>query len=193
MFLLRALRIVVRADSDPVRQALFANLRQSSLPVRIVHNVHERLGRTALSGLLVSLYGLAFFLFIAPPRRRGAQLLTVARHANARRQVARVAAWAGADQCGAVDVSPRALLGRYAWPRRPLHRFMQALRVIRIIDRRHGFLVSGYITPESTVAPGILISTRSFLPPLAALPIRRPYLAAAVEDARARRSADGVP
>jgi uncharacterized protein (TIRG00374 family) len=52
-------------------------------------------------------------------------------------------------------------------------------------------LLSGYITPEAAVALGILISTRGFLPPLAALPIMRPYLAAAVEDARTRRSATG--
>ena len=52
-------------------------------------------------------------------------------------------------------------------------------------------LLSGYITPEAAVALGILISTRGFLPPLAALPIMRPYLAAAVEDARTRRTANG--
>ena len=50
-------------------------------------------------------------------------------------------------------------------------------------------LLSGYISPPAAAALGILISTRGFLPPLAALPIMRPYLAAAVEDARARRTA----
>jgi hypothetical protein len=141
-FLLRAIRIVIRADSDPVRQALFANLKQSSLPVRFVYGLHERLGSTPLSGLLVSLYGLAFFLLIAPPRNRDARVLTVARHANARRQITRVASWIGAGECGAVDVRAGALLGRYAVPARPLHRAAQALRIVRAIDRRHGFLVS---------------------------------------------------
>lgn len=142
VFLLRAIRIVIRADSDPVRQALFATLRQSSLPVRLVYGLHERLGRTPLSGLLVSLYGLAFFLLIAPPPHRGARILTVARHANARRQIARVAAWVGAAECGAVDIRPAALLGRYELHPRLLHRFRRALSLIRAVDRRHGFLVA---------------------------------------------------
>ena len=53
-------------------------------------------------------------------------------------------------------------------------------------------LLSGYISPAAAAALGILISTRGFLPPLAALPIMRPYLAAAVEDARARRPVNQV-
>jgi hypothetical protein len=140
--LLRALRIVIRADSDPVRQALFANLKQSSLPVRLVYGLHERLGRVGLASVLVSLYGLAFFLLIAPPRNRRARMLTVARHANARRQIARVASWLGPDDCGAIGVGPAALRGPYGLPPRPFHRFLQALRVVRIVDRRHGFLVA---------------------------------------------------
>ena len=107
VFLLRAVRSVIRADSDPVRQVLFANLRQSWLPLRMVFRVHELLGRTSASGLLVSLYGLAFFLSIAPPRTGHAR---------------------------------------------------------------------------------ILIATRNLLPPVAALPLMRFYLAAAVDHARASRS-----
>lgn len=47
-------------------------------------------------------------------------------------------------------------------------------------------LLAGYMTPESAAAMGILIATRNLLPPLAALPIMRPYLSAAVEEARVR-------
>ena len=45
-------------------------------------------------------------------------------------------------------------------------------------------LLAGYMTPEAAAAMAILVSTRSLLPPLAALPIMRPYLSAAVEEAR---------
>ena len=48
-------------------------------------------------------------------------------------------------------------------------------------------LLAGYMTPEEAAAMGILMSTRSLLPPLAALPILRPYLAAVAEEARAWR------
>jgi hypothetical protein len=40
------------------------------------------------------------------------------------------------------------------------------------------------MTPESAAAMGVLISTRGLLPPLMGLPIMRPYLSSAVEDAR---------
>jgi len=89
--LLRAIRIVIRADSDPVRQALFANLKESHLLVRLVFSVHERIRNTAASALLVSRYGLSVFLTMTGPRQARASLLAVARHANARRQVARIA------------------------------------------------------------------------------------------------------
>jgi len=44
--------------------------------------------------------------------------------------------------------------------------------------------MAGYMRPEAAAAMGILIATRGLLPPLAALPIMRPYLAAAVDEAR---------
>jgi uncharacterized protein (TIRG00374 family) len=45
-------------------------------------------------------------------------------------------------------------------------------------------LLAGYMRPEEAAAMGILIATRGLLPPLAALPIMRPYLAIAIEEAR---------
>ena len=100
--LYQVIRIVVRSDSDPARQVLFANLMQSRLSVRLAYGLHERLDGTLASALLVSCYGLAPFLGIVPSRDRRARVLVVAAHANARRQVARVISWIGpavARQC----------------------------------------------------------------------------------------------
>src|ERR1051325_11392482 len=44
-------------------------------------------------------------------------------------------------------------------------------------------LLKDYARPESAAALGLLIATRNFLPPLAALPIVRPYAAALARDA----------
>jgi len=52
-------------------------------------------------------------------------------------------------------------------------------------------LLRGYTTPEAAAALGLLIATRNLLPPLAAIPIMRPYVAAALGDARRWR--DGIP
>lgn len=146
VFLLRAVRIVIRADSDPVRQALFANLRESRLAVRLAYGLHERLGKMSAAALLVSCYGLGFFMSIALPRHRGARILTVAEHANARRQVDRVVSWLGPDECDRVHTRLRPLLGLsgLAGLARLSSRnaFVRAFRVVRASDRRHGFLVS---------------------------------------------------
>jgi len=50
-------------------------------------------------------------------------------------------------------------------------------------------LLASYMTPESAAAMGVLISTRGLLPPLLGLPILRPYLSSAVEDAQRWRQA----
>ena len=44
-------------------------------------------------------------------------------------------------------------------------------------------LMASYMTPEEAAAMGILTATRGLLPPLAALPIMRPYLAVVVKKA----------
>lgn len=145
-FILRAIRIVIRADSDPVRQALFANLKQSHLSVRLVFGLHELLGRTRASALLVSCYGLASFLRIAPPTNPAARILTVARHANAQRHVGRVASWLESGECAPLRarLSARAGSSGLAVLLRGSSRnpFVRAFRIVRTIDRRYGFLVS---------------------------------------------------
>ncbi len=145
VFLLRALRIVIRADSDPARQALFANLSQSRLAVRLAYGLHERLGGGRASALLVSCYGLASFLRIAPPRNRGARILAVAKHANARRQVDRVFALVGREDCGWVRTGRKAMFSPSGLAAAVLlkpGRLVTAFRIVRGIDGRHGFLVS---------------------------------------------------
>ena len=146
VFILRAIQIVIRADSDPVRQALFANLRQSRLAVRLAYRLHERLGTTRASALLVSCYGLAFFLSISPPRNRAARIVVVARHANARRQVDRVASWIEPDECGRVRTRLTALCDPSFWVRggrrSPRAFLVRAFRIVWTVNSRHGFLVS---------------------------------------------------
>ena len=143
-FVFRAVRTSIRADSDPVRETLFANLRQSRPLVGLIYGLHQQLGPT-LAPVLVACYGLVAFLGIAPPRQRSARILTVARHTNARRQIARVAHWLTPDGCDAVDIrasAPRAV-SRLMSLLRPARRHagVRALRIIAVVDRRHGFLV----------------------------------------------------
>lgn len=124
---------------------LFARLRKSRPTVRFAYALHERLRGRWTRALLVSCYGLASFLTIGPSRNRAARVLAVAKHANARRQVARVGSWVGPADYGALSTGLGALVGvsglaaLAAVMSRPR---LGALRIIRAIDQRHGFLVS---------------------------------------------------
>jgi hypothetical protein len=139
-------RIVIRADSDPARQVLFANLMEARWPVRLAHRLHGVVARTWASVLLVAGYGVAALLSIASARNDRARVLAVARHANARRQIARVMSWVGAQDCGSVRTGLKTLVrlagvGGLA-PLFSWHTLIRALNVVRAIDRRHSFLVS---------------------------------------------------
>jgi hypothetical protein len=143
--LLHVLRLVIRVDSDPARQALFAKLLQARPAVRWAYRLHERIAGTWASVAFVSCYGLAALLRVAPSRNRHARVLVVATHANARREVTRVATWVGLEDCGWLRTGAGALFSRSALSAFALfswHRVITALRIIRSIDGRYGFLVS---------------------------------------------------
>ena len=144
--LLRVVRTVIRVDSDPGRQALFANVVRSRRPLRFVYGLHARIRGTWGAALLLSLYGMGAFLSLAPARNRGARVLAFARHANARRQVARVVSWIGAGECDWIRTGGPATLHPVATGLlsvRPTRgRVRRMLRLIRSQDAKHGFLVS---------------------------------------------------
>ena len=145
--LLRALRIVVRADSDSIRQALFAHLLRANTIARLVHSVHRILRRNWASALLVAGYGLRSFLTINPPRGEHRRIVAVGVHANALHQLDRVAALVGPGEIGRVRTNLSALL----WPSTiarllgltlSRHHCRRALRLVHAVNCRHDFLVS---------------------------------------------------
>ena len=144
--LLRVLRTVIRADSDPARQTLFANLQQARLWVRLVCGLHERLRGTWGATFVVAGYGLLSFLTVVPPRNRAARVLAVGQFENARRQIERVASWIGASECARISTGWRALFRPMLLTRLgSLARgagVSKTLRLARRIDSRHGLLVS---------------------------------------------------
>jgi hypothetical protein len=160
--LLRALRIVIAADSDPVRQVLFGNLMQARRSVRVAYRVHARFKGTWMSAVIVSGYGLAYFLRIFPPAARR-PVLAVAKHVNARRQVDRIGGWVGLEHYHRIRIgfgfgATMAGLSRLVSPSsgRALWR---SLRIIRVIDQRHGFLVAC----RASAAIGWYARTRAIL------------------------------
>lgn len=117
---------------------------QARREVRMAYWLYERLAGTWAAAVLVSLYGLGYFLRIAPPATPGARVLAVAKHANAKRQIDRVASWMSPNECDRIRTGLRVgvgglgtLLMPASW--RHLHR---TLRILRVIERRHGFLVA---------------------------------------------------
>ena len=143
--LLRGVRIIIRADSDPARQTLFANLVRTRRSVRLAYRANQRLRGTWVSAIMLGGYALSTFVRIAPPARR-ARVLALATHANARRQVTRVMGWLGPAHCAWLDDDPAARVGSGAVGRIAElvrgGRLRQAFRICRRLDRRYGFLVS---------------------------------------------------
>jgi hypothetical protein len=144
--LLRAVRIVIAADSDPVRQVLFTNLMQARRSVRLAYRVHARLAGTWASAVLVSGYGLVYYLRISRPAVRDARIVAVAKHANARRQIDRVCSWVGHEHCGRIRIRlgpGSAITGLLGLASPASYRgAVRSLRIIRALDRKHGFLVA---------------------------------------------------
>ena len=145
--LLTAVRTIVRADSNTVRQAYFSTLRKTSLPVRAVCWLYDLLGRTGASTLLVSAYGLKSWLALEPSRKGHSRVLSVAAHANARRYVEQVASVYGADHVDRLRTETGTLLRPASLLRlskillagQTVRRFF---RLVRRIDRRRDVLIS---------------------------------------------------
>lgn len=143
--LLRALRIVIAADSDPVRQVLFRNLIQARRTVRVAYRLHERFAGTWASAVIASTYGLAYYLRISPPPAR-LPVLAVGKHANARRQVDRIGESVGVEHYHRIRIGlgAGATIGGLVRLLSPAsaRALWRSLRILRGVDRRYGFLVA---------------------------------------------------
>ena len=136
------LRTIIRADSDPARQTLFARVIQSRPAAGFVYRLHRRLAGTVAAPLLPSCYGLAAFLRILAPSNPRARVLAVASHENAQQQVGRVMSWVGPDECSWIKTGLSAALASPGHVRQVWRHAPRVLRLVRRIDARHGFLVS---------------------------------------------------
>ena len=137
---------MIAADSDPVRQVLFGNLKQARRSVRLAYQAHARVAGTWASALLISAYGVAYFLRISPPSVGRETILAVAKHANARRQIDRVCGWVGRVHCGRIGTTftfRGAISGLWSLMSLvSLRGLFQSLRIVGVLDRRYGFLVA---------------------------------------------------
>jgi hypothetical protein len=115
-------------------------------PVRFAQRLHGVVAGTWAAVFLVACYGLASLLSIAPARNQRGRVLAVARHANARRQIARVTSWVGAEECGSVRTGLKTLVRLAGLGGVTLllsgRGLTRALRMVRAFDQRHPFLVS---------------------------------------------------
>ena len=114
------------------------------LDVRLAFRCCNALAGTRAAALLISLYGLAYFLRIGVPQVPSARVWAVAKHVNARRQVERISVWVGAADCTAVPVGFAGAVTRLGILLSPgfWHGARRALRVLHRIERRHAFLVA---------------------------------------------------
>tara|TARA_R110002072_G_scaffold7318_3_gene39922 strand:- start:4186 stop:5502 length:1317 start_codon:yes stop_codon:yes gene_type:complete len=155
--LLRALRIIARADSDPARQALFERVSSRTPSMKLALRAHRLLGDSNAGAALILGYGVGEYLkasLAGESPRDG--LLGLGIYPTDRSALDYVARLVGAERVGWIKVSPapqrvtpqstRQLLSRFARGRRR----RRLLRLARLINRRYGFLVACRLT--ATVA-----------------------------------------
>lgn len=155
--LLRALRVIVNADSDPARQALFERVSARTPSIKVALGVHRLLGDTAAGAGLILSYGVGEYLKaqLAEGSPAGG-LLGLGIYPTDRSALDYVARLVGPERTGWIHAAPasqrvsprvaRQLLGRLARGRRR----RRLLRLARRVNRRHGFLVACRLT--ATVA-----------------------------------------
>ena len=143
--LLRVVRLVIRVDSDPARRALFAKLVQTHRPVRLAFNstnASPARGRRPCSSRVTGSRRSSASRGLAPGARacswwRRMPTRDNRWHESPGGSAPRIAPGSERDRGApdAIGVSGTALL----LSRR---RVVEALRIIRWLDRRYGFLVS---------------------------------------------------
>ncbi len=152
--LLEAIRITIKADSDPVRQTLFARLREEDRVAAAVTRVHGWLGRSAAASTLVSLYGLKTYLTIADAPNARDGIMSIAVFVNARRHINEVAELLHDETITIVEVGTKTL----AQPR-TLRRLLRVatsprrcIRFVRLVHatKQENFLVACRVA--STIA-----------------------------------------
>lgn len=145
--LLKTIREVIQADSDPVRQALFDHLRRSNRIVRFVYGTHRILGGSFLSAALVFLFGVKSYATADTSLDEPHLPLIIAIHKNARQQTRKIASWLEPNQVACLQLDLAGVLRRSTLLRlaKGCFRIGDWRRVYRLVDRlnrRYDFLVS---------------------------------------------------
>ena len=145
--LLKTIREVIRADSDPVRQSLFDHLRSSDSVVKFVWGVHHIVRRSYLSSIMVFLFGVKSYATADTSSHEQDLPLIIAIHKNAKKQGNKIASWLEPERVSwlqlglACLVKPRSL-GRLVTGCFRVRVWLRILAVVHRLNRRHDFLVS---------------------------------------------------
>lgn len=181
--LLRTIREIVHADSDPVRQALFDHVRSSNPIVSFVWNAHRIVSHTYLSSALVFLFGVKSYAADVSSREEHLPLI-VAIHKNAKKQGHKIASWLKPERVSWLRVGLDRLfalrtLGRLAKGCVHVRAWSRLFSLVNRLNRRHDFLVSCRATSalfsyvravellEQLKTSGVVVSSDSNPEPLA--------------------------
>ena len=145
--LLKTIREVVHADSDPVRQSLFDHLRHNNPVVKLVWSTHHLVRNTYLSSALVFLFGVKSYATADASSRQQHLPLIIAIHKNARKQGRKIESWLDPNPVSWLKVGlgcllkPRAV-GRLLIGAFRIGSWLRFFPLVNRLNRRHDFLVS---------------------------------------------------
>ena len=145
--LLRTIREVIHADSDPVRQSLFDHLRTNNLIVKVIWNTHRIFRHTFLSTAMVFAFGAKSYATPDVATEEKHLPLIVAIHKNAKKQGRKIESLLAPERVSWLQVGiagmfkPRSLL-RSAKGVARVGVWRRFLRLVNRLNRRYDFLVS---------------------------------------------------
>ena len=85
--LLKAIRIVSRMDSSPIRGAVFSDICKRSWTINFVARIYQVLSGTPIGNLLIGLYGAKAFLSLSTTEKRNATILATWTYPNEKKQI----------------------------------------------------------------------------------------------------------
>jgi len=150
--LLKTIREVIHADSDPVRQSLFDHLRRSNSIVKLVWTAHHIVRQSYLSSALVFLFGIKSYATADTSSETQDLPLIIAIHKNAKKQGNKIAAWLGPERVSWLFPLVNRLNRRHDFlvSCRTASAIFSYVRAVEILEQQHpsGVIVSSDSNPE---------------------------------------------
>ncbi len=131
--LLKAIRNVARMDAEPLRIAIFEDVKSRNFLIRSISRTYELVKGSFIGTLAVALYGCKSFIVPVFKKKRNASILSTATYPNEEKQIAFIKECIGAEVVSSVSyqISPQSFFAVFL----ALKDFKSTCKYFRIIHQ----------------------------------------------------------